>query len=64
MKISAILAAAALCVTSVAPFATADADAQGYHRPPHHGYHRKRVKTCRTVWRHHRRQRVCSWRYR
>jgi hypothetical protein len=64
MKISAILAAAALCITGVAPLATSAADAQGYHRPPHHGYGRKKVKVCRTVWRGHHRKRVCNWRYR
>jgi len=31
----------------------------GYNRGRHNGWRRQRV--CRTVWRHHHRQRVCYW---
>jgi hypothetical protein len=33
----------------------------------HYGWrnkHHRKVKVCRTVWRHHHRDRVCTWRYR
>ena len=39
---------------------------RGWERGRHRGWrnNQRRVRVCRTVWRHHHRQRVCTWRYR
>lgn len=78
MKISAlaIAAAVALGLTGATPAAAQPrhdrvvtttrttvvhrANDNGRHR----GWHKKRVKVCRNVWRNHHRQRVCTWRTR
>lgn len=36
-------------------------EARGHHDAPRMMHHRKH-KVCKTVWRHHHRQRVCNWR--
>lgn len=79
MKISAlaIAALAALGMIATAPASaqpghnrvvvtktrTVTVHRAGWNNGRHHGWHKK-VRVCRNVWRHHHRQRVCTWRYR
>ncbi|MBV8685343.1 MAG: hypothetical protein JOZ90_01645 [Alphaproteobacteria bacterium] len=78
MKITVMAAAAAALVLTSFGF-EAPASAQRNERTVvrtttvvhrdrgrHMGWRNKhrRVRVCRTVWRHHHRERVCTWRYR
>ena len=35
----------------------------GWERGRHRGWHKK-VRVCRSIWRRHHRERICTWRYR
>ena len=62
MKLTSLMLAAVMCVTSVSVAAPAEARPRHGWNNGHHGWNHGRHRVCRTVWRHHHRQRVCHWR--
>ncbi|GAA4821270.1 hypothetical protein GCM10023232_18120 [Sphingosinicella ginsenosidimutans] len=65
MKMLKLALAAAIAVGSIGmPAAPAAAQHNREWQNRHHGWHNRRhrrVRVCRTVWRHHHQRQVCRW---